>query len=456
MIGVEQEIHLFLHNTMSSSLSIGAEFFDADDELLSGEQQQAPPLSWRGDPTTTHSDWTIVIEQETCSSNNNEEEKKKKEETRYPVHKAILGVGPRSSTYFVTLFASSNFKEQADGGVSRMTLEPQDAQAFPVLLDYIYEGTLNATTDNAVPLRSLARYLCCQSLLKSVNAFIQQDLSIQTAPSYLVQAWEQSDSKLQTSARLLILQHFTRLDDHALEILPVPLFCSLWKEVKCDNHAMMSRIVYYFFQSQPAARTATLLSELTSPMTHMDVTVVSGFLELVAQLDPQKNKDDSWLALDHLCKKCADSLVTDWRLFDTELCVRKFLNPSVEGDFRGTGRIAVRLMGAGIEQAKADYTRVLETSHQLQVANDRLSLQLQAQEERIASLEESLKHKDLEVAGLQIGMQRKEKRAAAELELSRKRVVELEEQVKRLQEQLSMASVAVAKTPPKKRGGWSS
>jgi len=425
-----------------TNASLGAEFFDANDEDIEENEPLLQPLSWRGDASTTHSDWTVVIE------SNNKEEKK---ETYYPVHKAILGVGPRSSMYFSTLFASQHFKEQQDGGISRITLEESDAQVFPVVLDYIYDGTLAATTDNAVALRSLARYFHCQSLLKSINEFIQQDLSITTAPTYLVQAWERSDTKLETSSRQLILTHFENIDDHALNILPTPLFTSLWNHLQCDNHSMMSRVVYYFFQSHPEARNATLLSDLTSTITHMDVRVVSGFLELVAQLDPLKEKDDSWLALDHLCKKCADSLVTDWRLFDVELCVRKFLNPSVQGDFRGTGRIAVRLMGAGIEQAKADYTRVLEHSHQLQAAHDRQSSQIQAQAERIQALQESCrthkessKYKDLEISGLKIGIDK-----------HKKRIKILEEQVALLQEQLVKASIVPVLLPtrqsPKKK-----
>ena len=418
--------------------SIGAEFFDADDDLLAGEEEPQA-LSWRGDPTTTHSDWTIIIEE------NNESQKK---ETKYPVHKAILGVGPRCSTYFATLFSSPNFKEQ-QYSTSRIPLNKSDASVFPIFLDYMYDGTPRdaCSTDSVVALRSLARYFHCQHLMKTVNEFIQQDLSVSTAPSYLVQAWERSDTKLETSARQLILKHFESLDDHALQILPTPLFCSIWKEVQCDNYAFMSRVAYFFFRAHPEARNATLLSELTSPITLMDVRVVSGFLELVAQLDPQKEKDDSWLALDNLCKKCADALVTDWRLFDTELCVRKFLKPSVEGDFRGTGRIAIRLMGAGIEQAKVDYTRVLAKNHQLHVANDRLSARVKEQQERLAKMEESARvakessrRKDLEILGLTIGLSKHKKRAA-----------ELKDQVTKLEEQLAKAT---AKAAPKKRTGW--
>lgn len=417
--------------------SIGADFFDGDEEFL--EEQQNKPLTWRGD--ASYSDWTVIIE-----SN--------KQETKYSVHRAILGVGPRSSMYFSTLFGAHHFKEQEDGGVSRILLEEDDALVFEDLLDYLYEGTLNASTDNAVALRSLARYFQCSTLLKDINGFIQKDLSITTAPLYLKNAWQHSDTKLEESSKRLILKHFESIDDHALEILPTPLFCSLWKDVECDNHLKMSRAVYHFFQQHAEARTATLLSELTKRITHIDVQFVSGFLEMLAQLDPHKQHDGEWLALDHLCKKCADSLVTDWRCFDTELCVRKFLNPSVRGDFRGTGRIAVRLMGASIELAKADYTRVLERNHQLQAAQERLSLKIDEQKDRITLLEksarlakDSLTYKDLEIAGLKIGIDK-----------HKSRINQLEEQVLKLEEELRVATSAVAppKATPKKRVGWSS
>lgn len=423
--------------------SIGAEFFDAEDDLQEDDEPQQP-LSWRGD--ASFSDWTIIIEIESSDDENS------KKETSYSVHRAILGVGPRSSTYFSTLFGTSRFKEQVDGGISRILLEECDAQVFEVMLDYIYEGTLNATTENAVALRSLARYFQCFSLLKRINAFIQTDLNITTAPLYLKHAWQRSDAKLEESARQLILTHFESLDDDALQILPIPLFTSLWTDLECDNHLKMSRVVYYFLQANTEARTATLLSELTSPITHMDVGVVSFLLEIVAQIDPQKEKDDSWLALDHLCKKCADSLVTDWRLFDTELCVRKFLNPSVQRDFRGTGRIVVRLMGASIEQAKAAYSQVLEHNHQLQAAQQRLLTQAEAQQERIDVLEEStrsqnekLQYKKMEIAGLKIG-----------IDTHKGRINDLQEQVTKLEEQLKTAVAVTPKAVQKKRVGWSS
>lgn len=425
---------------MASSNCIGANFFDLNEEETATEQVP-PSLSWRADPNISHSDWTIIIQQDDS-----------KEESIYNVHKVILSVGPRSSTYFATLFSSPNFKEQSDGnGTSRIVLDKEEATTFPILLDYIYNGELQATTETAVALRSLARYFQCPSLLKAVNTFIQADLATLTAPIYLTKAFERSDTKVQESSKQLLIQHFDALTDHALDSLPIPLFCEIWSLVKSDNDARKSRMVYYYFQSQPQARTASLLSEFTSSITHMDVTVVSGFLELVAKLDPQKESREEWLQLDELCKKCACCLVQDWRLFDTELCVRKFLNPSLEGDFRGTGRIAVRLMGAGIEQAKSDYSTLLEKYHQLQATEKRLSIKVEAQEACIQSLEESIRHKDLEVSGLTIGMDRKLKRAAVELERSESRVHELENQVRELQEQIS----AMSKATPKKRSGWS-
>lgn len=420
------------------TLSIGADFFHGDDEELQLEEPQNKPLSWRGD--ASYSDWTVVIE-----SN--------KKETKYSVHRAILGVGPRSSMYFSTLFGAQHFKEQEEGGVSRIVLEENDV-VFETLLDYIYEGTLNVSTNNVVSLRSLARYFQCSTLLKDITAFIQKDLSLTTAPIYLKNAWQRSDTKLEESSKRLILAHFESIDDHALEILPTKLFCSLWKDVECDNHLKMSRVVYHFLQQHAEARTATLLSELTRHITHMDFHVVSGYLEMLAQLDPHKQHDGEWLALDHLCKKCADSLVTDWRCFDTELCVRKFLNPSVRGDFRGTGRIAVRLMGASIELAKTDYTQVLERNHQLQAAQERLSVKMKEQQDRITLLEksarlakESLTYKDLEIAGLKIGIDK-----------HKSRVNQLEEQLLKLEEELRVAASAVTspKATLKKRGGWPS
>ena len=43
------------------------------------------------------------------------------------------------------------------GQCSRITLEEQDGKAFPVMLDFLCSGKLDASTDKAVALRSLVR-----------------------------------------------------------------------------------------------------------------------------------------------------------------------------------------------------------------------------------------------------------------------------------------------------------
>jgi uncharacterized small protein (DUF1192 family) len=427
-------------------VSMGAQFFELDDDF-SKEDEDQQQLSWRGDPTTTHSDWTIVIGTENDDGDSLESNK-------YHVHKAILGVGPRSSAYFATLFGTIAEVKEKQGSTSHINLERGDAQVFPIVLDYMYTGQLEASTQNAVALRSLARYFHCRELMRTVSAFIQNDLKLETAPTYLLHAWERNDEKLLEASRKLITTHFDKLNDRALEILPTELFRTILGENKReDNHAFLSRVIYYFFEYHPEARNATLLSELTSHLTRIDVSVVGGFLQLVAQLDPHDN-EKSWFALDSLCKGCAATLVTDWKHFDTELCIHKFLHPSQEGDFRGTGRIAVRLMGAGIEQAKADYKVMSNNMYQEKLENLRLSKQVSEQQERIAELQQNLRQmtensqlKNLEILGLTIGLNR-QKRKTVEME---DQIAKLQEQIAELQEQFLKQKVSL----PKKRGGWS-
>jgi predicted nucleic acid-binding Zn-ribbon protein len=111
----------------------------------------------------------------------------------------------------------------------------------------------------------------------------------------------------------------------------------------------------------------------------------------------------------------------------------------VEGDFRGTGRIAVRLMGAGIEQAKADYKVMLANMQQEKAENVRLTKQVSEQQERIAQLEEKLmivtensQRKNLEILGLTIGLNR-QKRTTLQHE---DQMQKLQGQIAGLEEQL--------------------
>ena len=135
----------------------GRSYFDVEGD----KDQNADPddgyeltLTWRGDPSETHSDYTIVVVANGLNT-----------ATTYHVHKSVLCFGPRHSRYFAKIMLNNpkggnSAKKNMDKKISSsgsvcsnsnannattpnvpmttVELDQRDADNFPILLDYIY------------------------------------------------------------------------------------------------------------------------------------------------------------------------------------------------------------------------------------------------------------------------------------------------------------------------------
>ena len=117
-----------------------------DDELSSSEECEQ--LSWRSDPESSHSDWTIeiIVAGE-------------KTPTTYNVHCNIIGYGPKKSEYFGSILDPSKGFAESQSRTSRIELEKIAADAFPAFLDYLYapkdQERKRIKNENAVALKYL-------------------------------------------------------------------------------------------------------------------------------------------------------------------------------------------------------------------------------------------------------------------------------------------------------------
>lgn len=132
------------------------------------------------------------------------------------------------------------------------------------------------------------------------------------------------------------------------------MLCSKDLDPKFLPH--VSGDVRRFFEVNPNDLNASILDEMTS---HLPVTAIScddaiGLRRLISLLDPRKEDEESWMALNTLCKLCAHSLAHTWEDLDIEKCVEEFTNPRIEGDFKGGGRLSVMLLAEALRQAKID------------------------------------------------------------------------------------------------------
>lgn len=348
---------------------------EEEENFMSDGDEEPEALSWRGDPEANLSDWTITINTEDGDSSQT-----------YHVHKAILAASSKPCKYFSTLFQTKvNLPENKDS-TSRITLGMQEAEAFPIMLDYVYSSDASIqgiTTQNAVAIRSLARYFRCRELTKSVNQFVQRDLSTGTAALYLEKAFECNDGKIEESARKLIVENFTRVCETKAFMMGLPV--ALFRSIICspDLHAYYHPIagdcVKDYFEANPELLSASLLNDLTKHLSSFFQTSAEGLLQLIEQLDPSTEDQESWLALDRLAKLCADTLGPKWMELDTEKYMHAFNRPTTEG-------LTIARLSAALNAAKGDYKTKLQEIDRLKKKNSEKRNEIKALKARNAEL----------------------------------------------------------------------
>ncbi len=151
----------------------------------------------------------------------------------YFVHRAQLAVGPRKSEFFSNLFRREKSKAQVDEpgseasrNYTKIELIPSAASCFPIMLDYMYSNDsepLGITTDSAVALRRLASTFGMRSMFKETTQFIQDDLTPETAPTYLLDAKKFKNRKLKDSSIHIIASNFLTIKFSSLVQVPLDL-----------------------------------------------------------------------------------------------------------------------------------------------------------------------------------------------------------------------------------------
>jgi hypothetical protein len=233
--------------------------FDLDDFGVAAAGTEARPvLSWRESPETSLADWTLKIVVAQADSS-------ERRATEYHCHKTALGVGPRSLPYFERIFQGSGLAEHAVG-TSEIELQASAADAIPVLLDYVYQGTLEATTANAAALMYLSRYFHGHAAFTAVQDFIQKDLNYKTAPIYLAEATLYSLEKAAASAADLCAEHCDSIKVGALNVLTAPLLLSVLQSTKLKHTSEhLSLHVASFCGAHAKELNGGLLLAMTTP-----------------------------------------------------------------------------------------------------------------------------------------------------------------------------------------------
>jgi hypothetical protein len=201
--------------------------YDSDEE----PQKETPKewQNWRLDPVETLSDWTIEI---TTIINNEEKE----QIDTYHVHKYALAVGPRNSLYFERLFGLGVCKfSEGQSSQSSINLHELAAEAFPVMLDFMYAptGQLEATTENATALHYLGQYFEIRRLRWDAKQFWKKNLGLDTVAIYSEHARIFQDEKILNAVASVCAKKIMKIDaSHRI------LACSdfrLWYDILHNN-----------------------------------------------------------------------------------------------------------------------------------------------------------------------------------------------------------------------------
>eukprot|EP00934_Nitzschia_sp_Nitz4_P008336 Nitzschia sp. Nitz4//scaffold48_size128905//44792//46135//NITZ4_003592-RA/size128905-processed-gene-0.79-mRNA-1//1//CDS//3329552958//8326//frame0 len=361
---------------------LGESYFSADGDEDVSKANVAQPLSWRGDPHLTYSDWTIVVVTGEYDSRT------------YHVHKSALSVGPRSSKYFANLFLEQG-PHYHQSQTTRIELDEQDADSFPLMLDFMYNTSKSGSPDddslsldvgddfntsNAVSLRHLARVFDCEGLMLAVNKFIQRDLSLKTGPLYLTQAYLYQDERLIESAKRLCLDNFSHLETRTLTRLPLPLFRSIVvsviqrskaskdynKEDETTLSCQLSEVVCQYFEKHPQAMNVKLLLELTneSVMPKISSEPAIGFTALAREIDTRNipPNSDEWRGLVELCQRCAKAVVGEygWKDFNVNSALEEYLHGpcAMEKGSKIDSLLFATSFAAALDKAQNDYKAV--------------------------------------------------------------------------------------------------
>lgn len=151
-------------------------------------------LSWRTDPVSSFSDWTIQIiavrEDRTYYY------------TNFFCHSNVLAWGPRKGNFFVQLFEKQRTK--SDALVSKIKINEEEAKMFPIVLDFVYCGsTLPLSADRLHILYGLAETLDIPKLKEAMQLFVQNAMDLNQLIDFLSFVSEQNIGA--TIQRLVLL-----------------------------------------------------------------------------------------------------------------------------------------------------------------------------------------------------------------------------------------------------------
>ena len=285
-------------------VSINDADYNSDEEPPKAEKTYR--LSWRLEPSKSHSDWTIEILRGSSSID------------VYHVHKHFLAVGPRKSGYFTKLFEDGGRFAENQTNTSRIELDELAANAFPDLLDFVYslDGPLTVTTENATALHYLGQYFGMRSLRWEAKQFWKKDLTIDTCAIYYKHATLFQDEKVLKAAKEVATENVMKLSPSSpLVKMEYPGFwIGLMESLTITNYVSfhLSTLIAELCRNiDIEAKTfAQLTTAKNLPIIHFQAALT------LLEIERTVSRPDA-SSLTSLQKRCIDAIAKNWHNLDT-------------------------------------------------------------------------------------------------------------------------------------------
>jgi hypothetical protein len=188
----------------------------------------------------------------------------------YEVHKNILSFGPRRSMFFIKEFEEGRHRQQSgmdltSASISEVALPSKAASCIPQFLDYIYRDEVDLNSNNAIALKFLSNHFDVRPLYSIAIAFIEKDLTIETALAYAQEGDSMKDKDIANLAIKVAAENFGEFSQESLIDLSPLLFQRLVTHsaiMSTPEH--LSEIIAAYIRNHPLEMNHELFFLLTN------------------------------------------------------------------------------------------------------------------------------------------------------------------------------------------------
>eukprot|EP00980_Cylindrotheca_fusiformis_P003640 scaffold818_cov136-Cylindrotheca_fusiformis.AAC.6 len=290
-------------SSIPSVFSLGSIYNDLkgyDDIALDSE---SPIDSWRMDSISSYSDWCIRVKHANYGTID-----------VYDVHKHVIAVGRYKSLFFSDIFLSRDSILSSKGNTT-VALDHAAADAFPAMLNFMYSRghILQVSTETAVAIRFLARVFKVWPLNNKIIDFIESDISIANALTYIEDADSFNDEVVVEMSIQFCATNISEIDVDCqiLESLKPVFFGRIVSSPALDPSALATCHVatlaakYFVLHQLEESLLESLLQEY-----NLDGLDCLNALKLLQVMSTLNSKDSEFFA--QLRKCCVEKLTQNW------------------------------------------------------------------------------------------------------------------------------------------------